>query len=1135
MAEPFAFWQSNPAMYTGWLPVGTENLYYAVSGFEIRTLPALPAGQNQTSETIIADVLYRFQMYLLELHDPGVKRSVALQLMAHPDQSVMNSRVRVYVLCRSAHADLTTAFNDVKSFVARAANGFPKGETFHYGQPIWLPQPKLQSALFIGGDGNAWPDVEIVELRKFEDRQNWSRQNALHYVPHRYWADTRRDPWLGMIETLATSPTAAAIRVELNPVRLDSQTGLDLIAGAGRWFGAIGEDLDRRQSQGEHQNRPDAFITSEAARSGEVEIASSNASYMNYVQRGRHVYQKLVANRDRLFGMRVVLAARTKVPEALIGAVRTALSSPSTDDPMGSHGWVRPDVVRPSQGEYLAASNNLTFLIQRRWGVTPSNPAIGNFVDLRYIVTPEEAVSLFHLPVFNQPGQTSALSTSDTPFVIPPESLAADRFKDKDRKIRIGYLYQREEFLGPDENGQGGQPFYVTTNDLMKPSLLVGAPGSGKSNQAFSLLIQFWRDQQMPFLVLDPSTGNEYRLLLREPKLKDHLIVYTVGDREGLTLQFNPFSVPPGVSIRNHTTRILAAFQAAMAMPDPVPSIYDAALERLYCDERYCGKGRAQTMDAKGTAEMVAPTLSDFARAIQDELTENALTLYKGSAETIGIIRGASTVRIDAIGKKLGYILNAPGNNTDFFQKLLQRPAVIELGGLGDTSNIALLMAFMISQLSGHIEHQHRQMDAAGKKREHVMLIEEAHRMLGGGQKEGVAGKSAEDLNTMLAEIRKFGQGIMILDQRPSSLVGGVLDNAYIKILTRLSDRVGFDRLSDELNLNEAQQRFAHSRLKVGQAILLDRDAGQPVLVRAEEIKHKRFPAAEELALMHANVDRWELVPPKAIRYVSPPRPEDDAAPAKKPQVKMPAPVSSAPEKENAREWLSAEIERGALKILNNLKESRHVYHAAKEFLELKRPDIAGASNAVQKVFANQPDLLTPFIAEISEKTQWAALSTIAEQWFPETAGQIAEMRQKAAIPSEVPLRVPASNGALQSLANGSAAGEWLNVMMSPLVKRLTDMANSCGNDDTVKNAVTEALKKDPADMEKARQIALESIQTFRGRMEAYMRVLLDSFPWVIVGAIAGPETPEELRNEILKRMTAPPAQKPQASPASQA
>ncbi|HEY6349549.1 MAG TPA: hypothetical protein VI636_09085 [Candidatus Angelobacter sp.] len=1134
MAGPFAFYQSAPAMYTGWLPVGTENLFYAVSGFEIRTLPALAPQQNQSSVNIIADVLYRFEMYLLELHDPGVKRSVALQLMAHPDQAVMNSRVRIYILCRSAHADANTALADVQAFTAQAAHGFPKGESFHYGQPVWLSQSELQTTLFTAKDGGAWPDIDIVELRKFEDRQTWSRQNALHYVPHRYWPDTRRDPWLGLIETLATAPTTAAIRIEVNPARLDPATGLDLVAGAGRWFGAIGEDLDRRQSQGEHQNRPDGIITSEAARAGEVEVASSNASFINYVQRGRHVYQKLVANRDRLFGMRVVLAARNRVPDALIGAIRTGLSSPSTDDPVGAQGWVRPDVVRPSQGEFISASSNLTFMIQRRWGSTPPNPAIGNFVDLRYIVTPEEAVSLFHLPVFNQPGQTSALSTSDTPFVIPPESLAADRFKPSDRKIRMGYLYQREEYLGPDNNGSGGQPFYVTTNDLMKPSLLVGAPGSGKSNLAFSLLIQFWRDQQMPFLVLDPSTGNEYRLLMRDPKLKDDLIVYTVGDREGLTLQFNPFSVPPGVTIRNHTTRILAAFQAAMAMPDPVPSIYDAALERLYCDERYCGKGRAQNMDAKGTPDTAAPTFSDFARAIQDELTENALTLYKGSAETIGIIRGASTVRIDAIGKKLGYILNTPANNTEFFQKLLQRPAVIELGGLGDTANIALLMAFMISQLSGHIEYQARQMEAAGKKREHVMLIEEAHRMLADGQTGGVASKSAEDLNTMLAEIRKFGQGIMILDQRPSSLVGGVLDNAYIKILTRLSDRVGFERLSDELNLNEAQQRFAHSRLKVGQAILLDRDAGQPVLTRSEEIKYKRLPAAEELEQMRANARRWGLTPPEAVPYVSPQRPGNEEAAAKTPQVKT-TPASTEPKKENAREWLSAEIERSVLKILRDLKEDAHVYYAVKEMLELKRPDIAGAKDAVQKVLSDGHAVLDPFLAEIWEKTQWAALSAIAEQRFPQMAGQIAEIRQNAAVPSSLPERSAASNtqsaGPVQPAGSErrGPAQEWLDVVMNPLVKRLTDIAVTCEEDSKLKDLVLSALRKEPADLETAKQIAADNLQPVRGRLEAFMRVVLESFPWIIVGTIAETEVPQDVKTGILQRIAGKPAQKPQA------
>jgi hypothetical protein len=108
----------------------------------------------------------------------------------------------------------------------------------------------------------------------------------------------------------------------------------------------------------------------------------------------------------------------------------------------------------------------------------------------------------------------------------------------------------------------------------------------------------------------------------------------------------------------------------------------------------------------------------------------------------------------------------------------------------------------------------------------------------------------------MLAEVRKFGQGILVMDQRPSSLVGGVLDNALIKIMMKLSDRQGFERLSDDLNLNAAQQRFARTRLKGGDAIVLDRDAGQPVLLRgrnAKTIFALKLSAKEMLATSKVN------------------------------------------------------------------------------------------------------------------------------------------------------------------------------------------------------------------------------------------------------------------------------------------
>ena len=61
----------------------------------------------------------------------------------------------------------------------------------------------------------------------------------------------------------------------------------------------------------------------------------------------------------------------------------------------------------------------------------------------------------------------------------------------------------------------------------------------------------------------------------------------------------------------------------------------------------------------------------------------------------------------------------------------------------------------------------------------------------GGTAQEGGSSRiqAAEDLNNMLAEVRKYGQGVMLLDQRPGSLVGGVMDNAYLVALHRLNER----------------------------------------------------------------------------------------------------------------------------------------------------------------------------------------------------------------------------------------------------------------------------------------------------------------------------------------------------------
>ncbi len=954
------------------LPFSTvEMKHYALSGFEIPSLPALSEEDRNLQVQLVEQVLYRFQLYLLELHEGASGRSVALQFSADPEKSNYVARVRVFVLCRSVANSAEEAERDVLRLAAQAAQCFPREGVFHYGQETWLTREELASACF----QNATERPEIVEFLKAEEIHHMDdlENDLIRYVPHRYWADKRRDSWLLLIETLATARLRTMVRVELAPTQLE-KGGLQVATGALQWFNVIDEDMSRKASHGE-QIRTDGITTDDMMRAPYVSWARSRPKF---IQRGKHCYEQLLSHADRLYGMRVMVASEGMLPQSVVGAARAALVSPPPEEELG---WKRPDLF-PGNNDSV---EGLRWMAQTAVASSPELPGPFRELSLRHLVTAEEAASLFHVPVYDRIGQTSALSTADTPFVIPPETLSRSRFKNGATLIRIGHLYQRERLLDPANLGEGAQGFSVTTNDLMKPSLLVGAPGSGKTNLAVSLLIQLWRER-VPFLVLDPSTGQEFRFLLGDRNLRKSMVVYTVGDPTGFPLRFNPFSVPPGVTVRNHASHLLAAFRASMGqMWDPLPAIFEGALETLYTNERFCGAGNVRSMEDRGDMESSAPNLNDFLAALEFQL-EDTLTQYKGSDQSIGAIRGASVVRVKALTKKLGSMLNVPGNGGEFFQRLLERPAVIEFGALGDESNIALVMAFLLGQLSGHVEFAYRRMALEGKKREHLILIEEAHRLLGGG--EGPEAKSAEDLNTMLAEVRKFGQGIMTLDQRPSSLVGGVLDNAFLKILTRLSDRVGFERLAEELNLDESQKRFAHTRLQAGDAILLDRNAGMPVLVRADNVKdaleENQLSEADFVQQVQANAERFDLVPPEPLEVQL-------LAPAEAPKAAAAAP-------EPVRKG-------GALdKILEKAREA--FTYEAHQALSATPPDIDAAKRAVDRGLDTERSAFNQWAVGMFEQLKWTELEDLAKKYKLKAAqSEIADRRTEK--PGEVDRGAP--------------------------------------------------------------------------------------------------------------------------------
>jgi hypothetical protein len=598
---------SRSAMHYPTVPSAEEEQtrFCAVRGFEIPSFPGLD--DKRRDEDLQKNVLYRFQRFITQLHREAPFRVFALQFMSHPGQAERGSRVRAYLLCGAADEAPQKAAREAYALAGDVLESFPQDGFFAYGTPKPLNREALARVLFLS-PGNTLPAINIVELRKFEDAESWP-DSKLNYVPHRLWPDTQSDPWLPLIETLGQTKTETAIRVELTPAVFDTEAKF-YVAAADRAFRDIEADLERLSSQGDRFN-PDQ-LSSDDFRRPSVDKAREDALLRNYITRGAHVYEELSSYPETSFRMRLLIASRGTVPPSVIGGVRNALLSPPADSPLRSAGWKRLELISPTaSGDPDQALDNLNFLAQTRWGPasqcvlpklsqTPSTDSFGlrvrsrgeSCIDLRSIVTPEEAVALFHLPIYERAGETSAVSTVDTPFVIPPETLSDDRDNElpgqndqKKKRIVLGYMYQRDRLLKPvvaeadksqrqpDAKAIGeaktldpGQPFHVTVDDLMKPSLLVGGPGSGKTNLAFSMLIEL-AGEGVPFLVLDPSTAQEFRMLVArpEPQLRE-LLVYTVGDSEGNPFAFNPFSVPPDVTIRAHITGLLAAFGAAIEM-----------------------------------------------------------------------------------------------------------------------------------------------------------------------------------------------------------------------------------------------------------------------------------------------------------------------------------------------------------------------------------------------------------------------------------------------------------------------------------------------------------------------------------------------------------------------------------------
>lgn len=362
----------------------------------------------------------------------------------------------------------------------------------------------------------------------------------------------------------------------------------------------------------------------------------------------------------------------------------------------------------------------------------------------------------------------------------------------------------------------------LSKDDINKHIFVCGVTGCGKTTTCMSLL----QKSNMPFLVIEPAK-TEYRILANNPN--EDIIVFTLGRDDVAPFRFNPLELLPSETISSHIDMVMASIEAAFDMEAAIPQIIESALYKCYEEYGWDIRSNKNTLYAEPFNDEVYafPTLNDLLRNIET-VTKNQGFDERLKNDYIGSIK--ARLQGLTVGSK-GMMLNTP-RSIDFTE-LVHKKVIIELEEIKSGTEKSLIMGFVLSTLCEAIKFSF----SKDKKFRHITLVEEAHRLLSKyvpgdspSKKNGV-----ETFSDMLAEVRKYGEGLIIADQIPEKMAPDVLKNTNTKIVHKIFAQDDKDAIGNTIALSDEQKSYL-STLAPGRAIVFSQGWEKSIQVQIDPI-----------------------------------------------------------------------------------------------------------------------------------------------------------------------------------------------------------------------------------------------------------------------------------------------------------
>ncbi|WP_157433165.1 ATP-binding protein [Actinomadura rifamycini] len=454
-----------------------------------------------------------------------------------------------------------------------------------------------------------------------------------------------------------------------------------------------------------------------------------------------------------------------------------------------------------------------TFAEMLRPGAAPAPVRAAAEPDQRFpfVATAGALAALAGLPNREVPG----LRVLDAGYFDVTSETAAETGPDGPGTIELGAILDGQD----REVGR----FTVPRSTVNRHVFVTGATGAGKSQTVRHLLEQLTR-AGVPWLAIEPAKSEYAAMAGRIADLGGPVTVVNPSDPASVPLSVNPLAPEPGYPVQAHIDMVRALFQAAFDAEEPFPQIMAQALQRVY---------EANGWDVV-TGAGVPGSLIEPAVPTLEQLQTAALQVIQDvgyGRELMADVQGFVDVRLRSLRIGSAGRFFEGGHPADI-GGMLRDNIVLAIEDVANDEDKAFLMGTLIIRIVEHLRMRERRRGAdRGRALRHVIVIEEAHRLLRNRGPERGSSHAVELFAGMLAEIRAYGEGIIVAEQIPTKLVPDVIKNTALKVVHRLPAHDDRHQVGAAMNLDADQSREVVS-LRPGVAAVFADGMDRPLRVR---------------------------------------------------------------------------------------------------------------------------------------------------------------------------------------------------------------------------------------------------------------------------------------------------------------